>query len=143
MSFVNRKKSKTVKDPGLGIDLQNRILELVQEGHISCADAFRLSAELKVSLESIGQFADFRDIRLVECQLGLFGIGPGKKKTVIKGGEISEQLKQAIESALIDGKLTCRSAWEIAFSRNIAKIDVSNACESMGIRIRQCRLGAF
>jgi hypothetical protein len=42
-----------------------------------------------------------------------------------------------------DDRISCKSAWNVATRLNLAKIDVSNACEALGIKICKCQLGAF
>ncbi len=39
---------------------------------LACADAFRVAAELEVSIGAIGQVCNQRDIKIARCQLGCF-----------------------------------------------------------------------
>ncbi len=39
---------------------------------LACADAFRVAADLEVSLGAIGQVCNQRDIKIARCQLGCF-----------------------------------------------------------------------
>jgi len=55
----------------------------------------------------------------------------------------SEDLKDAISDALIQGRLSCKNAWDIASRFKVHKMKVSGACEAMGIKIKHCQLGAF
>jgi PIN domain nuclease of toxin-antitoxin system len=82
------------------------------------------------------------NFKLTKCQLGLFGYQP-QKKIVKPQDSIQENLKNAISQSLSQGKLSCKHAWEIAFRYNIRKMAVSSACETMGIKIKDCQLGAF
>jgi hypothetical protein len=49
----------------------------------------------------------------------------------------------AIKEALVDGKLSCESAWEIARRFDASKMKVSSVCEQLKIKIKPCQLGAF
>jgi hypothetical protein len=111
-------------------------------GTLSCAAAFKLSADLQKSPAEIGRGADLLDIRLVKCQLGLFGYAP-EKKIVQPAAAVATALEGAIRAALQDGRLPCRSAWEIAERLRVPKMDVSSACEALGLKVRPCQLGAF
>ncbi len=74
--------------------------------------------------------------------MGLFGYKPEKK--VVKPAEsVSEEMKKEIAAHLKEGKLTCADAWAIAKKLKVSKMDVSAACETMGIKITSCQLGAF
>ncbi|MCP4683090.1 MAG: hypothetical protein GY864_12210, partial [Desulfobacterales bacterium] len=65
------------------------------------------------------------------------------KKTVQPAPSISEDLEKAIFNGLINDRLSCKVAWEIAEKMDIKKMEVSRACEGMGIKISSCQLGAF
>jgi len=49
----------------------------------------------------------------------------------------------AIRAALVDRRLPCASAWDIAKTFGVRKMVVSAACEALGIKIKPCQLGAF
>jgi hypothetical protein len=74
--------------------------------------------------------------------LGLFGYGE-PKRIVQPAEQVISELEQAIQAGLIDRRLPCAAAWAIADRLGLAKLDVANAAEKLGIRIKQCQLGAF
>jgi len=111
-------------------------------GQLACADAFQLAAELQQSPAEIGKAADLLGIRLVKCQLGLFGYAP-EKKMVRPAETVDRALEDAIRAGLQDGRLTCRLAWELAERFQIPKMRVSAACEALSVKVRPCQLGAF
>jgi hypothetical protein len=109
---------------------------------LACAAAFQLAADLRQSPAEIGKAADLLGIRLIKCQLGLFGYTPEKK--IVRPAETVERtLEDAIRAALQDGRLPCRLAWELAERFHISKMSVSAACEALSIKVRPCQLGAF
>jgi len=85
---------------------------------------------------------DLLDLRLSKCQLGLFGYQPAKKVVKARAPE-NREIEGAIRDALDDGKLACRDAWDIAGRIKVPKMAVSGACESLGLKIKPCQLGAF
>ncbi|MBU1054929.1 MAG: hypothetical protein KKC46_14040 [Proteobacteria bacterium] len=123
-------------------DLENEIMSLVADNELSCTDAFEIARRLQVPACDIGAAADRLKLKLARCQLGLFGYKPDKK-IVIAEDFVSKELEAAIRNSLYDGKLLCIKAWEIAGTLNITKFSVSCACESLGIKIKECQLGAF
>ncbi len=50
----------------------------VRDGRLACRDALEVAAHLGVSPAQIGRLCDERGIRIVNCQLGCFGLR-GKK----------------------------------------------------------------
>lgn len=114
----------------------------VRSGEIACASAFAAAKEIGVSPEEIGFTADRLEIPITRCQLGLHGWGPGKKR-LRPPENVPEPLETAVRSRLENGKLPCRSAWEIAEDLGLGKMEVASACEALGIKISACQLGAF
>lgn len=123
-----------------------RIREIItkrsESGELPCARAFGAAEKLGVLPATIGRYADDMGVRLVKCQLGLFGYKP-EKKIVQARDSVSPELKAAISDGLVDGRLPCASAWEIADRLGLKKMDVSGACETLDIKIKPCQLGAF
>jgi len=112
------------------------------KGELPCAVAFDVAKHLDVSPEAVGRTADLMEIKLVKCQLGLFGYH--HKKSIVKPvSSVAPGLKKAISQALINGRLPCKHAWEIAGTLGIQKIKVGAACDSLEIKIRPCQLEAF
>ncbi|OEU63138.1 MAG: hypothetical protein BA867_07180 [Desulfobacterales bacterium S5133MH16] len=122
--------------------IKNEILKRTHKNEVPCAVAFEIAKELRVSADAVGMTVDLINYRLVKCQLGLFGYQP-KKKIVKPQHTVTEDLKDAISEALVQGRLSCKSAWDIASRLEVHKMKVSGACEAMGVKIKPCQLGAF
>ena len=123
-------------------DIKDEIIKHAKGGELPCAVAFEIAKALKIAAYELGKNADLLNIRLVKCQLGLFGYQPAKK--IVKPlSDVDQDLKDAINHSLPDGKLSCKDAWEIAARFEITKVKVSNACEAIKIKIKECQLGAF
>jgi hypothetical protein len=112
------------------------------KGKISCAAAFKIAGDSKISPKEVGITADLLEIPIVQCQLGLFGHEP-KMKIIEPAETISQALENAVRSALVDGRLPCKSAWDIADRFSMGKAEVTSACEALEIKICACQLGAF
>ena len=128
------------------IKLNPAIAEAVKkgasDGNITCTAAFKVARKLKVTPGEVGVTIDLLEIPVIKCQLGLFGYGP-PDKGVIAAETVSPALEAAIRESLIKGKLPCASAWEIAAKFEIAKKEISSACEALKIKISSCQLGTF
>ena len=129
-----------------GVEPDREIVEALQnkieKGAITCAAAFGVAEKLQVEPRRVGVNVDLLNIKIGKCQLGLFGYEPNKS-VVRPAKEISAELRSAIQAALADGRLPCAAAWEIARKLKIKKMDVSSACETLGVKIKPCQLGSF
>ena len=112
-------------------------------GHITCRQAFDVARQTGCTPSVVGEALDAHRIRIEKCQLGLFGYEP-QKKCIQPADEVIESLQKAIEGAVNpEGRLECRSAWQIADALHIPRMSVAAACESLKIKIGSCQLGAF
>lgn len=118
------------------------IEEKASDKKITCAGAFKIAEICGTTADEIGFTLDMLEIRIIRCQMGIFGYEP-EKKVVKPMDQIPDELKSAIKSKLAEGRLTCASAWEIAGTLNIPKMHVSSACEGLAVKIKPCQLGAF
>jgi hypothetical protein len=137
-NFSEKHSRMDAVDPAL----KSFILDRVEAGELSCKKAFDIADELTAPVGKIGKTIDLLNIKLIKCQLGLFGYKP-KKKALKPLRAVDPDLKHAIMEALTEEKLSCRRAWEISSQFNVSKITVSSTCEYLGIKIGDCQLGAF
>lgn len=122
--------------------IADALKEKSSDDKITCAAAFKLAENCRVTAGEIGFTADILEIRIIRCQMGIFGYEP-EKKAVKPMENVPDELENAIRDKLADGKLTCSSAWEVARTLSIPRMRVSSACETLGIKIKSCQLGAF
>jgi hypothetical protein len=121
------------------------IREKCPYGALGCAMAEKIAKELEVKMAEVGMTADLLEIKIKECQLGLFGWGdkPGHGKDIQAADSVPVELKSAIEKAVVNGTVSCAAAWRIADQLSVKRRVVSAACEALRLKIRPCQLGAF
>jgi len=114
-------------------------------GALSCAMAEKMSKELKVHMAEVGRTADLLEIKIKECQLGLFGWGdkPGHGKDIQATDSVPVEIKSAIEKAAVNGTVACATLWRIADQLSVKRKVVSAACDTLRLKIRPCQLGTF
>jgi len=111
-------------------------------GEIPCAVAFQIVEKLGVPPEEVGFTIDALEVKVMKCQLGLFGYGP--KKMIVKSADyVPQDVEQAIRESLVEEKLPCEAAWGIAEKFGLRKMEVSSACEALKVKISSCQLGTF
>jgi len=110
---------------------------------ITCQAAFDITAESGAAPGEVGKAIDLVEGRIIKCQLGLFGYEAPNRKMIQAAEVVDPRIREAIESALTQGRLTCCAAWRIADQAGIARIKVADACEALKIKIKECQLGAF
>lgn len=137
------KEKRNKIDPG---SIQPELKRLLQEragsGSIACASLFADVVSAGFSPSEVGLALDALELRISHCQLGLFGYQPEKKK-VHPLPAVEPQLQQEIERVQQDGRIICSEAWAIAQTCHVPKLHVACACETLGVRIKSCQLGAF
>lgn len=122
--------------------IAERIKEKISDNRISCSEAHSIAVELNVTPADMGTAIDLLEIRIIKCQLGLFGYAE-KKNIPALSDKINPEIQSAIQTSLMDGRLACSAAWEISKRFKISKPMVSATCETMKIKISPCQLGAF
>lgn len=119
-----------------------KIKEKISENRISCAEAHSVATELSIEPADVGTAIDLLNVRIIKCQLGLFGFG--KEKNIPSLPDTANpDIEKAIKSSLVNDRLPCITAWEIAKRFTVAKPIISAVCEAMKIKISPCQLGAF
>ena len=114
----------------------------ISDKGISCAAAHKVVSDLGESPAEVGFTLDSLETAITKCQLGLFGYRP-EKKIVKPAATVIQELEEAIRENLVNDRLSCKSAWEIAERSGIKKMEVASACETLKIKISPCQLGAF
>jgi hypothetical protein len=129
-------------DARVNPEIEAALREMASNAELPCAVAFKIASDLNVEPKEVGHGADLLEMRLTKCQLGLFGYQPAKR--IVKQAEhVTEDLERAIKERLKDGRLPCADAWKIAKDLGIRKMEVSSACQTLGIKISSCQIGAF
>jgi hypothetical protein len=132
-----------------GTARSEQIAKAIQEkspgGELACAMAEKISKELKVAVSEIGITADLLEMKIKECQLGLFGWGdkPSHGKDIRAADSVPVEIKSSIEKAAVNGTVTCAALWTIADQLSVKRKVVSAACDTLRLKIRLCQLGAF
>ena len=121
------------------------IREKSPDGALGCAMAEKIAKDLKVKMAEVGTTADLMEIKIKECQLGLFGWGdrPSHGKDIQAPDSVPVELKSAIEKAVVNGTVSCAAAWRIADQLGVKRKAVSAACDALKLKVRPCQLGAF
>lgn len=128
----------TEPDPTVVAELE----EVAEDGRVSCAVAHDIAADLGVTPAAVGMTMDLLDYRIIKCQMGIFGYGP-EKKIVEPAADINAELRDMVLGAARESRISCASCWKVAESLGMQKIAVAAACDTLGLKIKPCQLGAF
>jgi hypothetical protein len=123
--------------------LTEAIKKRSSEGRMSCEDAFGIASELNVKPSEVGKGLDLLEIKIVKCQLGLFGYEKETRLIVQAAEAVPLDLERTLKELLVNGRLSCATAWNIAKRFKRPKMDITAACENLKLRIAHCQLGAF
>ena len=86
------------------------------EGRLACARALGIARRLGVAPGEIGAAANRLDVRIVDCQLGCFTSKMATHEDLDRV-QVPEALASEITASLVDGRLPCTVAFEVA--RNV------------------------
>lgn len=129
-----------------GVEKDQAICTLLEndrdENTITCASAHKIAKSLRISPAQVGVQADLMELGICQCQMGLFGYGPGIKKLDL-AYKLDGPTDAALESAARDGRISCADAWNLARELKCSRLEMGSACEAKGLRIKPCQLGAF
>ena len=129
--------------------INEQVARMVREkspgGELACVTCEKISKELEVEISKMGVTVDLLEIKIKKCQLGLFGYSkkPNHGKDIQAADSVSDEMKCAIEEAAENGKVTCAALWTIADRLGTKRKEVSAACETLKLKIRECQLGTF
>jgi hypothetical protein len=56
---------------------------------------------------------------------------------------MNSELDKKIQASLVDGKLPCGAAFQIAKELNVQVKEIGEACNRLKIKVRSCQLGCF
>jgi hypothetical protein len=128
------------------MELQDQLRAATKEDQLSCALAHKLAREWGIMPEALGAVAKEAGIRIIRCQMGLFGFGPKgtpSYRVVRPADHIPQALSVDVHTALVDGRLPCRSAWELGQRHGLAYRQIGNVLEALEIKVKPCQLGQF
>jgi hypothetical protein len=134
--------SKHERDINVNPVIAGKIKEKVVDGRLPCAVAFKIAEELNIRPAEVGVTLDLLEIKISKCQIGIFGYDK-ENKFAKPMTQLPEKLETAIKQGLTGGKLPCKRAWQIAEMLGLGKMDVTSACDALGIKVSPCQLGAF
>ena len=126
----------------LNEEIAAKVREKMSENILSCGAAHVIASELDVAPSEVGVTLDLLEIRIGKCQLGLFGYGE-KKRIVKPADKVKSELQKEIENSLVEGRLPCKAAWDIAEKFRMKRLALANACEKLNLKINSCQIGSF
>ncbi len=114
---------------------KDKILDsLNEDGKLSCVKALSLSKQLNIQTNLMCDVADELNIKIVECELGVFGSRPL--------GDKDDELYNKILSLCDENKkITCPILWEEAKKSSMK--NVRSTVKQTDIFVTYCKLGCF
>lgn len=117
-----------------------------QEKELPCAVAHYIAAELMLDPLVVGKAANQLNVRITQCQLGLFGYakkGQPAYRILRPMEPLPEALARALNETAVDGRVSCARLWQIAGQFELSRHEVGNAADTLGIKVKPCQLGCF
>ena len=119
---------------------QDHMGPFITEGFIRCKDLLSAAGSAGITGEEARKHADNGNIKIMQCQLGLFG---WEEDTDTTPAEITGDIKDCLHSAAADMTITCPALWKCASSCGVSRREIGAAADALGYKIRGCQLGIF
>ena len=123
-------------------NISKKVMAESKNNSITCASAFKLAELLGIPYFEVGFYADFLNLKLSKCRIGLFGHGKGVK-LIKKLDTIDNSIEKSVDTFIDNERLSCENVLKIADELKINPIIVGSVCQTKGIKIKNCCLGAF
>ena len=121
-------------------DIRNHVID----GKLPCAQAHRIAAAHGLSPLAVGAAADRLDLRISQCQLGLFGYAAfGAKQAAVRLTTVPDRVSRALTDANRPEGLPCEAAWAVAAQQGLPRLLVGSVADKLEMRIAPCQLGCF
>ena len=107
-------KAKHPEGTEIHPEAAERIKQQGSNSRITCAAAHDIAAEIGISPGEIGKTIDLMEIRITECQLGLFGYITKKRSIVTPAETVQERIKARLIEKAEEERISCLSLWQAA-----------------------------
>jgi hypothetical protein len=78
--------------------------------------------------------------------MGLFGYarkGRPSYRVRTPMENVPQDLADAIHNETREGRVSCAALWQIAEAFDLSRLEIGNAVEGLGIKVKPCQLGFF
>ena len=107
---------------------------LNKNGKIDCLDGFKLAKKLNIDPSEIGEITKKYNIRIDNCELGVFGDN--------EFGDMRDDIYEKLSYKADDDKeIECKVAWEVAKEFSLKK--VGSTTKKSDLKVVYCQLGCF
>jgi len=135
--------AKHAPDTAMNPEIAAEIQQSAIQGKMTCAQAHQIASKLGVSPSEVGKTLDLQEIRITQCQLGLFA-NRETPDSQVRLEDFPPALIAGLEPFKAAGEtLSCCEAWELAKQHTLLKALVGAACDALQIKIVECQLGTF
>jgi hypothetical protein len=125
-------------------DITQRLRAAAVGEELPCMAAFELVETEGLPAIELGRAATDAGIRIIHCQLNLFGYRAfGEKRLPITVQMVPESVAEAVREAADGDRLTCAAAWSLAGTLGLPRPMIGQVAENLGVRIVHCQLGCF
>ncbi len=114
------------------IQIVNQNLD--DDGKLTCMKSFKVAKLLNVKLEDMMMVANTLDIKISNCELGVFG----NKELTCKDNNLYNKI---LENNNMDKNITCKALWEEAKKSTMK--NVRSTIQDSDIFVTYCQLGCF
>ena len=112
------------------------------DGRLPCAVAFKVARKLNITPRTVGDKANEMKVKIINCQLGFFDVEKATHSD-LDDIPIAAEVQEKIRTSLINSKLPCNVAFQIARELKVGRKQVGDTATKLNIKIANCQLGCF
>jgi len=112
------------------------------DGRLPCAVAFKVAKKLNITPRTVGDKANEMKVKIINCQLGFFAVEKATHSD-LDDIPIAAEVQEKIQTSLINSKLPCSVAFQIAGELKVGRKQVGDTTTKLNIKIANCQLGCF
>ncbi len=122
--------------------LESEVKASLVDGYLPCSIALEVARKLEVAPKAVGDVADRLGIRIINCQLGCFGLEKAVRQE-LEGESISETVAEQIKGYLVNGRLPCAVAFKLGRELGFSLKEIGDVASRLEIKMVSCQLGCF
>ena len=109
---------------------------LNENGELSCLKAFKVAKLIGVRPKDMAQIAKNMDIKIVNCELGVFG--------KLQFSQVNEDIYNTLAKGSQENKkVDCEIAWKLAQEKGSTLKKVASSIKNSDLKVTHCQLGIF
>lgn len=122
--------------------LESAVRAALRDGYLSCPIGWKIARDMAIPRIAVGAVVDKLGVRITNCQIGFFKVDKTASPEPARV-EPSPEIAAGLRELDAAGELTCPAVFELSRRLKTTPLRVSEAANTLKLKIRSCQLGCF